>query len=452
MEFGDLDCAPKFPQGQGGKKEANLDAHTEGNVGEEESSLTSSDSSKQSNSNKNKRAYTITKQKREVWTEDEHKRFVDGVRMYQRDWKTIEKHVGTKSVIQIRSHAQKYFLKLQKCNPSDEPIPPPRPKRPSREGKPAKRIRRKSSSLTKRRDSNESCAASEPVQTEGALIVRPKLVDETDPIGSSNSKSDHKKRNSLVSTRKAKCAKKNFLDFDDEDYCEVDQSKAKELADLKSEGTRDEFSVAFPNAKASWIPTSENVPPARESMPNPALSQWIAYSYILGMLPPGQGPTPNAIEQKPSVAEQTHKTYQHFQQQQPVQIAPATVSVDSWLVETNPNNHAGDLILFPGCFQDMMAPPVMDLQPQNSTARRASFSAFDNEQELQGQFGDHYYSLLGKQIEMMEKQVPRLVLPDERTVEPSLKRRLSDHVGTGNNGVGIGFAANDFFSNFPEYA
>jgi hypothetical protein len=251
--------------------------------------------------------------------------------------------------------------------------------------------------------------------------------------------------------RKAKCARKNFLEFDDDDSSEVDHSKAKEL-DLKLEGTRDEFSVAFPNAKASWMPTSENVPPARESMPNPALSQWIAYSYILGMLPPGQGPIPNPIEQKPSIAEQTHKTYQQFQQQQPVQIAPSTVAVDSWFVESNPNNHSGDLILFPGCFQDMMAPPVMDLQPHNPVARRASFSAFDNEQELQGQFGDHYYSLLGKQIEMMEKQVPRLVLPDERTVEPTLKMRLSDHVGTGNNGVGVGFAASDFFSNFPEYA
>mmetsp|Transcript_132290 Transcript_132290/g.197084 ORF Transcript_132290/g.197084 Transcript_132290/m.197084 type:complete len:293 (+) Transcript_132290:17-895(+) len=81
----------------------------------------------QSAPKKPRKPYTITKQ-RESWTEEEHNKFVDALKLYDRDWKKIEGHVGTKTVIQIRSHAQKYFLKIQKNN-TGEHIPPPRPKR-----------------------------------------------------------------------------------------------------------------------------------------------------------------------------------------------------------------------------------------------------------------------------------------------------------------------------------
>lgn len=50
------------------------------------------------------------------------------VNRFDRDWKRIEAYVGSKTVIQIRSHAQKYFLKVQK-NGTGEHLPPPRPKR-----------------------------------------------------------------------------------------------------------------------------------------------------------------------------------------------------------------------------------------------------------------------------------------------------------------------------------
>lgn len=76
---------------------------------------------------KSRKPYTITKQ-RENWTEEEHQKFLEALTLYDRDWKKIESFVGSKTVIQIRSHAQKYFLKVQKNN-TGERIPPPRPKR-----------------------------------------------------------------------------------------------------------------------------------------------------------------------------------------------------------------------------------------------------------------------------------------------------------------------------------
>ncbi|XP_006398741.2 protein REVEILLE 4 isoform X1 [Eutrema salsugineum] len=74
-----------------------------------------------------RKAYTITKS-RESWTEGEHDKFLEALQLFDRDWKKIEDFVGSKTVIQIRSHAQKYFLKVQK-NGTLAHVPPPRPKR-----------------------------------------------------------------------------------------------------------------------------------------------------------------------------------------------------------------------------------------------------------------------------------------------------------------------------------
>ncbi|BFG22308.1 hypothetical protein CerSpe_085820 [Prunus speciosa] len=86
---------------------------------------------------KARKPYTITKQ-RERWTEEEHNRFLDALKLYGRAWQRIEEHIGTKTAVQIRSHAQKFFSKLEKeahnkgvpaGQSIDIDIPPPRPKR-----------------------------------------------------------------------------------------------------------------------------------------------------------------------------------------------------------------------------------------------------------------------------------------------------------------------------------
>ncbi|KAI3793653.1 hypothetical protein L1987_36273 [Smallanthus sonchifolius] len=91
------------------------------------SSVSSMAAPPDSSGKKVRKPYTITKS-RESWTDEEHDKFLEALQLFDRDWKKIEDFVGSKTVIQIRSHAQKYFLKVQK-NGSIAHVPPPRPKR-----------------------------------------------------------------------------------------------------------------------------------------------------------------------------------------------------------------------------------------------------------------------------------------------------------------------------------
>jgi SHAQKYF class myb-like DNA-binding protein len=48
------------------------------------------------------------------WNDEEHIRFIKGCLLYGNNWKKVKKYVKTRSSAQIRSHAQKYLIKLNK--------------------------------------------------------------------------------------------------------------------------------------------------------------------------------------------------------------------------------------------------------------------------------------------------------------------------------------------------
>eukprot|EP01032_Pedospumella_encystans_P008180 gene8180-9739_t len=50
------------------------------------------------------------------WTQEEHNMFLEGLKQHQKQWKLIAEMVKTRTVVQIRTHAQKYFQKLTKSN------------------------------------------------------------------------------------------------------------------------------------------------------------------------------------------------------------------------------------------------------------------------------------------------------------------------------------------------
>ncbi|CAL8466825.1 g6361 [Coccomyxa elongata] len=115
-----------------------------------------------------RKPYRITKQ-REKWSDSEHQRFTEAVEKYGRDWKAIVEHVGTRSVAQVRSHAQKFFLKLEKSGQADV-VPPPRPKKRAAKPYPVQdRSEERHKSKRSRTSNSNSSAHSQPSHTRGAL-------------------------------------------------------------------------------------------------------------------------------------------------------------------------------------------------------------------------------------------------------------------------------------------
>ncbi|CAB1096044.1 unnamed protein product [Ectocarpus sp. CCAP 1310/34] len=52
------------------------------------------------------------------WTSDEHRLFLRGLELHGKGWKQIATLIQTRTVVQIRTHAQKYFQKLSKAQAS----------------------------------------------------------------------------------------------------------------------------------------------------------------------------------------------------------------------------------------------------------------------------------------------------------------------------------------------
>ncbi|GLE05463.1 hypothetical protein PINS_up014476 [Pythium insidiosum] len=53
------------------------------------------------------------------WTSEEHAAFLEGIRLYGKDWRRVAQVVSTRSAVQTRTHAQKYLLKFAGRFPFD---------------------------------------------------------------------------------------------------------------------------------------------------------------------------------------------------------------------------------------------------------------------------------------------------------------------------------------------
>ena len=59
-----------------------------------------------------------TSEKTGRWTDDEHARFLRGLEVFGKKWTKVADIVGSRTTVQVRSHAQKHFKKLAKARPA----------------------------------------------------------------------------------------------------------------------------------------------------------------------------------------------------------------------------------------------------------------------------------------------------------------------------------------------
>ncbi len=71
---------------------------------------------------KNPQVKKTSKKNNGRWTKKEHHIFLKGLKEFGRDWKKMRELLPSRSLAQIRSHAQKYFIRMEteKYNSDDE--------------------------------------------------------------------------------------------------------------------------------------------------------------------------------------------------------------------------------------------------------------------------------------------------------------------------------------------
>jgi SHAQKYF class myb-like DNA-binding protein len=120
------------------------------------------------------------------WTKEEHQRFVDGLKKFGKNWKLIEDYVETRTGSQIRSHAQKYFIKMGKDFNFD-PIEPEIPSQIQKKEVPEP-MRKESDGSNSTSYSNQGAAVEMPA-TESIRLPKP-----LEPLNSKNLGLDSLKR------------------------------------------------------------------------------------------------------------------------------------------------------------------------------------------------------------------------------------------------------------------
>lgn len=110
------------------------------------------------------------------WTEQEHLVFLDGLKIFGKQWKMIAGMIGTRTVVQVRTHAQKYFMKMdRKGNPAASVVPNKLPR-------PVKRKSLPSPSSARSKSRKASQRLSLPATLGGGAIMIPSLP-ELEPEG-----------------------------------------------------------------------------------------------------------------------------------------------------------------------------------------------------------------------------------------------------------------------------